>query len=224
MNHRAAPDSGRLRNSLPCHDGQIIPRGKQSPQGAQGASLDGSSRMTMTSSRAPENPLRWGTDMALATQPWRAYWLRASSRRGRSNRSSTALAREVRSLYSRPPVGDEEASANAGAGKDPGAVSAGWAASTFKAIAVSVGKAHEEASSPSTSIPCSSTAAVGPADAAAVAPGAPPAPPRAAAAPPAALRPGAETWKLRPHFRHLIRAPIRLDGILPRSPQVGHVT
>src|SRR5262249_13791815 len=98
MNHRAAPNGGRSRKRLPCRDGLIIPRGKQSPGAAYGPSLPRSSRTTMTSSRAPENPLRWGTDMALATQPWRAYWLRASSRRGRSNRPSKALSREVRSL------------------------------------------------------------------------------------------------------------------------------
>ena len=30
--------------------------------------------------------------------------------------------------------------------------------------------------------------------------------------------------KLNPHLRHLIRAPTRLGGILPRSPQVGQLT
>src|SRR5262249_36325116 len=39
-----------------------------------------------------------------------------------------------------------------------------------------------------------------------------------------ALATGGDTMKLLPHFLHLIREPIRLGGILPRSPQVGHVT
>jgi hypothetical protein len=38
------------------------------------------------------------------------------------------------------------------------------------------------------------------------------------------LATGAETRKLEPHFLHLIREPIKLGPILPRSPQEGHVT
>jgi len=38
------------------------------------------------------------------------------------------------------------------------------------------------------------------------------------------LAAGGETVKLTPHFLHLIRLPIKLGGILPRSPQLGHVT
>jgi hypothetical protein len=45
-----------------------------------------------------------------------------------------------------------------------------------------------------------------------------------ALAPAPVLAAGPDTIKLSPHFRHLIRAPTKLGGILPRSPQVGQVT
>src|SRR5262249_47659714 len=89
--------------------------------------------------------------------------------------------------------------------------SASGMASTLRAVPVSVERDHAEASSPSTSIPAGPpalwTAAAAGAAVAAV-----------------ALAAGGETMKLLPHFLHLMRAPIRVGGILPRSPQVGHVT
>ena len=82
-------------------------------------------------------------------------------------------------------------------------------ASALRPPLVSVESDQADASRPSTSMPSVAAAAV-----------AEPVEPTAAAA----LAAGGDTVKLTPHFLHLIRLPIRLDGILPRSPQLGHVT